>query len=79
MWMPSEPHAALAPVASAAAAGSRHPLPNGAVLRPPACRQVAKLPRWQSTLTLRALLIGALLGGCFCIISLKLSLTTGGG
>ena len=40
--------------------------------------QVAKLPSWRSTLTLRALLIGALLGACFCIISLKLGLTTGG-
>lgn len=39
---------------------------------------MAKLPTWWSTLTLRALVIGALLGGCFCIISLKLSLTTGG-
>ncbi|PRW60807.1 putative metal-nicotianamine transporter YSL6 [Chlorella sorokiniana] len=39
--------------------------------------EVAKLPTWRSTLTLRALVIGALLGGCFCIISLKLSLTTG--
>lgn len=40
--------------------------------------QMAKLPRWQSTLTVRALLIGAVLGACFSIISLKLGLTTGG-
>lgn len=39
--------------------------------------QVAKLPRWQSTLTIRALVIGAILGACFSIISLKLGLTTG--
>lgn len=44
----------------------------------PEC-QMAKLPRWQSTVTVRALFIGAVLGACFSIISLKLGLTTGAG
>lgn len=39
--------------------------------------EMAKLPRWQSTVTVRALFIGAVLGACFSIISLKLGLTTG--
>lgn len=39
--------------------------------------QVAKLPPWRSTITPRALLIGAVLGAAFSIISLKLGLTTG--
>ena len=57
-------------------ADMRHRLPTAAAAV--ASAQVAKLPRWQQTLTIRALVIGAILGACFSIISLKLGLTTGG-
>ena len=55
-----------------------HSPSSAQLLLPLLACQVAKLPVWHSTLTVRALLIAAVLGATFSIMSLKLGLTTGG-
>ncbi|EFN55181.1 hypothetical protein CHLNCDRAFT_57961 [Chlorella variabilis] len=60
-------------LSSAVEMALEEPIPE----EPTLAEEVAKLPPWRSTITPRALLIGAVLGAAFSIISLKLGLTTG--
>ena len=41
-------------------------------------QEMDNLPRWQSTITVRSIVVATILGALFSIISLKLGLTSGG-